>query len=369
VIRVPSICLAGAALLAWTCGPASTPPAAVDAGRGTPPPIGPTPPVVDGGAGETAVLRRSRGLMGTVFEILVVETPGSRPDEALNAAFDEIARLEELMSEWRPGSEISRVNAGAGRTAVTVSPEIIEILGEARRVSEASHGAFDASWAALRGLWHFRLPQPVPNIPPTPAEARARARNIDYRLIRVDAAERTVKLDRPGMGIGLGGIAKGYALDRAAAILRSHGLHDFVVYAGGQVFVSGKRGDRPWRVGIQHPRRPDAYFAYFSPGDGAVSTSGDYERFFIHEGVRYHHVIDPATGYPANKTVAVTIIAPKAVSADAWATALFVLGPQEGLAVTMTPGFRRELSFTMPLEEAAAAPTGPPPVPSPAAQR
>lgn len=303
--------------------------------------------------------------MGTIIEILVVETPGAQPEAAIDAAFDYIAGLEERVSEWRPHSEVSRVNAAAGQAAVPVSPEVLEILAEARRVSEASHGAFDASWATLRGVWSFRAGH---RPPPSPADARARTRLIDYRRILVDAAARTVKLERPGMAIGLGGIAKGYALDRAAAILRERGLHDFVLYAGGQVLVSGRRGDRPWRVGIQHPRRPDVYFAYFSPGNSAVSTSGDYEHFYIHEGVRYHHIIDPKTGYPASRTIATTILAPKGVSADAWSTALFVLGPEEGMAVaqragiealfidpqlrvTMTPGFRRELTITTPLQE------------------
>jgi len=301
--------------------------------------------------------------MGTVFEILVVETAGARAEAAIDEAFDEVARLEVLMSEWRPDSEISRVNAAAGRAAVPVSPEIMEILAEARRVSEASAGAFDASWATLRGLWSFRADH---GPPPSPAEARARAKSIDYRRILVDAASHSVKLERAGMAIGLGGIAKGYALDRAATILKNRGLTSFILYAGGQVLVAGRRGDRPWRVGIQHPRSPDVYFAYFSPGEGAVSTSGDYEHFYVHEGVRYHHIIDPRTGYPATRTVAVTVIAPKGVSADAWATALFVLGPEAGMAVarragiealfidpqlqvTMTPGFRRELTVTVPL--------------------
>jgi thiamine biosynthesis lipoprotein len=325
------------------------------------------PSIADAGTrppAEASVIRRSRALMGTVFEILVVETSGARAEAAIGAAFEEVARLEELMSEWRPDSEISRVNAAAGRAAVQVSPEILEILGEARRVSEASGGAFDASWATLRGLWSFGADH---GPPPTPTEARARARLIDYRSILVDQASRTVELEKAGMAIGLGGIAKGYALDRAADILRNRGLTSFVLYAGGQVLVAGRRGDRPWRVGVQHPRSPEVYFAYFSPGDGAVSTSGDYEHSYVHEGVRYHHIIDPKTGYPAERSVAVTVIAPRGVSADAWATALFVLGPEAGMAVarragiealfidphlhvTMTPAFRRDLTVTVPLE-------------------
>lgn len=354
------LAVAGAVLATMTCGPHDVPHERPDAAVHRPPPTDAGPR----SSTEAAVVRRSRALMGTVFEILVVETSGARTETAIAEAFDEVARLEELMSEWRPDSEISRVNAAAGRSAVPVSPEILEILGEARRVSEASGGAFDASWATLRGLWRFGADH---GPPPSPAEARARARLIDYRRVLVDPAGRTVRLDEPGMAIGLGGIAKGYAMDRAAAILRGRGLTSFVLYAGGQVLVAGRRGDRPWRVGVQHPRSPDVYFAYFSPGDGAVSTSGDYEHFYVHEGARYHHIIDPKTGYPAARSVAVTVIAPRGVSADAWATALFVLGPEAGMAVarragiealfidphlrvTMTPAFRRDLTVTVPLQ-------------------
>lgn len=364
--------------LAWLVAAA----AALSCGQGSgeragPPDAGSAPPVADAGTPrptDTPVVRRSRALMGTVFEILVVDEPGAPVGPAIDAAFDEIARLESLMSEWRPNTQISAVNAAAGRAAVSVSPELIEVLHEANTVSVASHGAFDASWAALRGLWSFRSETPTV---PTAAETSARARLVDYRRIRIDDAARTVRLERPAMAIGLGGIAKGYALDHAAAILRARHITNFVLYAGGQVFVSGTRGPRPWRVGIQHPRRADVYFAYFSPGDGSVSTSGDYEHFFMKDGVRYHHILDPKTGRPVTRTVAVTVIAPRGVQADAWSTALFVLGPEEGMAaaqragiealfidpqlrITTTPGFRRELTFTMPLGSEPPAAITPP---------
>ena len=362
--------LVAAALVAAACGQShGGPGVARDAGA-TP---HPAPDAGSPAPAEAPVVRRSRALMGTIFEILVVETPGARIEPAMDAAFTEIARLEDLMSEWRPGSKISRVNTEAGRSSVQVSPEILEVLREAKAVSEASSGAFDASWAALRGVWDFQSEQAAP---PAVGLTSAKARLVDYRRIRVDESTATVQLERAGMAIGLGGIAKGYALDRAAAILRARGLTDFVLYAGGQVLVSGHRGQRPWRVGIQHPRRADVYFAYFSPGNGSVSTSGDYEHFFVKDGVRYHHILDPKTGRPAPRTVAVTVVTPKGVSADAWSTALFVLGPEEGMAVaqragiealfidpqmrvSMTPGIRRELTFTVPLTE----------TPSPAPQR
>jgi len=328
-------------------------------------------------AGEPLLVRRSRDLMGTVFEVLAVapETPATL--SAIDAAFDEVARLEEMMSEWRPSSEISRVNDAAGRAPVRVDRELLDVIRESLRIARLSHGKFDITWAALRGLWDFNAADPRP---PSRAEAAGRARLVRWQDVALDEATGTVMLRRAGMAIGLGGIAKGYALDRAAAILEARGLHDFVIYGGGQVLLRGQKGDRPWRVGIQHPRRPGVYFAYFSPGPGSVATSGDYEHAFLHEGVRYHHILDPATGYPSYASVAVTVVAPTALAADAIDTALFILGPEEGqrvaraegvealfidpqMRIITTRGFRRELTLVTPLdaEDAAPLPDGGPP--------
>ena len=157
---------------------------------------------------------------------------------------------------------------------------------------------------------------------------------IDYRAIATDDKHRTVKLTKPGMRISLAAIAKGYAVDRAVAVLRENGLKDFIVFGGGDLFVSGRRGDRPWRVGIQDPRDRSRHFARFEADrDIAIVTTGDYEAFFVVDGERYHHVIDPATGYPARGTVSATVIAPTATLADALATGIFVLGPREGMAL------------------------------------
>jgi thiamine biosynthesis lipoprotein len=308
--------------------------------------------------------------MGTVFEILAVAPESRATSDALDAAFDEVARLEDMMSEWRPESQVSRVNDAAGRAPVPVDRELFEVIRESLRIAEVSHGKFDVTWAALRGLWDFNAPDPRP---PSRAAAAARARLVRYRDVVLDAAASSVMLRRPGMAIGLGGIAKGYALDRAAAILEARELHDFVIYGGGQVLLRGQKGDRPWRVGIQHPRRPGVYFAYFSPGPGSVATSGDYEHAFVHEGVRYHHILDPVTGYPAYASVAVTVFAPTALAADAIDTALFILGPEEGqrlaraegvealfidpqMRIITTRGFRRELTLVAPLEATDAVP-------------
>ncbi len=269
-------------------------------------------------------------LMGTPWALTLAGASPAQARAAADAAFTEIARLEGLLSEWRPGSEISRINAAAGQAAVAVGPEVFEVVRTGRALGEATRGAFDITWAALRGLWDFKAA--LPRLPTHSALAAAVA-HIDYRQVILDPTARTVRLARPGMAVGLGGIAKGYAIDRAAQILRAKGLTAFIVDGGGDLYLAGEKAPGvPWRVGVRHPRA-DRLLSQVAAGDAAVVSSGDYERFFELGGRRYHHILDPATGLPADRSVAVTVQAPTAMRADALATALFVLGPAEGLAV------------------------------------
>ncbi|MEM9190128.1 MAG: FAD:protein FMN transferase [Myxococcota bacterium] len=273
---------------------------------------------------DVALFRRSRPLMGTVFQITVA---GATEDDArgpVRRALDEISRLEEVLSEWREDSEISRINANAGREPVAVSEDTYRVIKAGVDVSRWSDGAFDLSWAALRGLYDFR---PDRGTVPNRAALRRKLPLIDYRNIVLDDEARTVFLRRPGMAIGTGGIAKGYALDRAAEILKDAGFEDFMLFGGGQVQVFGRRGNRGWRVGIQHPRRED-YFAFLEATAGSISTSGDYEHYFIDDGGRrWHHILDPKTGFPVEGTLSVTVLAPSGLYGDALSTACFVLGP------------------------------------------
>jgi thiamine biosynthesis lipoprotein len=271
--------------------------------------------------------------MGSVFEFVVSAPPSAALDGAMDRAFDEVARLETALSEWRPESEISQVNAAAGRQAVRVGPDVLAVVQEALRVGAESQGAFDVTWAALRGVWDFRA---VPPKVPDRATLSKRLALIDYRKVVVDSVASTVRLTEPGMAIGLGGIAKGYALDRSAAILEAAGFHDFELFGGGQVLVSGRRGGVAWRIGIRDPRG-EGFFAFYDATHGSASTSGDYEHFFVVDGVRYHHIIDtrpssPGRGMPARGLVSATVLAETGIRADALATATFVLGPQRGIA-------------------------------------
>jgi thiamine biosynthesis lipoprotein len=274
--------------------------------------------------------------MGTVIGISIAGASEAQARDAVRAAFDEIRRLEALLSEWRPDSEISRINAAAGRAAVQVSRETIEVIEASNAISRWSDGAFDLSWAALRGMYLF---QPGQERVPELSEIKARLKLIDYRKIRLDAKARTVKLDKAGMALGTGGIAKGYALDRAADILRAAGLPNFMIFGGGQIELSGTREGRPWRVGIQHPRRDD-YFGFVEATDGSVATAGDYEHSFVKDGKRWHHIIDTKTGLPVPHTSSVTVIADSGLAADAIDTAIFILGPERALEMLDSAPFK-----------------------------
>jgi thiamine biosynthesis lipoprotein len=244
----------------------------------------------------------------------------------------EIRRLEGLMTTWRPDSEISRVNAKAGKAAEAVSPETLAVIEKSVWMSERSEGVFDITFEAMHGLWKFD--QDLEEKVPPRAEVEKARKLIDFRRIKIDHAAGTVMLEKAGMRMSLGGIAKGYAVDAAARVLRDEGLTAFFVQAGGDLFVQGRKPDgSAFRVGVRDPRGRDSndFFAMLEVVDHAFSTAGDYERGFVKDGRRYHHIIDPRTGFPATASRSVTIWAPDAFTADAIDDAVFILGPEKGL--------------------------------------
>lgn len=282
--------------------------------------------------GEVRLVQRSRPIMGTVFQVSVAGMSEAEADPLIARALDEIERLEAVLSEWRDDSEISAINQGAGSDApVPVGADTRTVVDAGLDVSRWSDGAFDLSWAALRGLYTF---QPGEERVPPLADVRRRLRLVDWHDIELNEEASTVRLAREGMTIGTGGIAKGYALDRAGAILREGGAESYMLFGGGQVQVHGMRGDRPWRVGIQHPRDPASYIGFLEATEGSISTSGDYEHAFVGEdGRHWHHIIDLSTGLPATRSMQVTLLAPEGVYADALSTAVFILGPERALAM------------------------------------
>ena len=267
--------------------------------------------------------------MATLFRVTLPRGPQARA--TADSVFALFRAVDARMSEWKPSSPLSEVNRMAGKAPVAVPADLRAVVRRGLEVGDLTGGAFDITWAALWGLWDFKAAHP--RVPPA-EEIRRRAALVDYRKVIVDDARGTVFLPEGGMKIGLGGIAKGYALDRAADLLRRRGVRDFLILGGGQVLAGGRHGSRPWRVGIRDPRGgPEDIFATLEVEDVSTSTSGDYERFFIQDGKRYHHILDPRTGWPAQGLRSVTVVSPDATLADALSTAILVLGEERGLAL------------------------------------
>lgn len=275
--------------------------------------------------------------MATTWEVTLPEG-GDRPAAAVAAeeCFALFRRLDFELSEWQEGSPLSAVNRAAGGAPVAVPGELFDLVARAIEIGRQTEGAFDVSWAALWGLWDFRAAVPAV---PDPAAIVARRALVDYRRIVLDRAARTLFLPEAGMKIGLGGIAKGYALERAAGLLRGRGFEDFLIVSGGQVYARGTRGGRAWRVGVRDPRgERDEIFATLPLAGGSLSTSADNESFFVIDGVRYHHILDPRTGRPSAGLRSATVLAADPTLADALSTAVMVLGQERGLAVAESLG-------------------------------
>ena len=274
--------------------------------------------------------------MGTRVNFVAVTSERcdeTRARAAIDRAIAEIKRLESLMTTWKDDSEVSRINQSAGRTADRVGPETLGVIDKSLWMSGRSGGVFDITFEVMHGLWRFD--QDVDPHPPSASAVAERRKLIGYRHVIVDREKSTVFLDDPKTKISLGGIAKGYAIDRAAEVLLADGVEDFLAQAGGDLYVHGHRADgSAWIAGVRDPRGPEgSYFARMAVEDHAFSTAGDYERSFMKDGKRYHHIIDPRTGYPATASRSVTIWAKDAFTADAVDDAVFILGPTKGLAL------------------------------------
>jgi FAD:protein FMN transferase len=273
----------------------------------------------------------ARLAMGSMLSLTAWTTDEPRARAAFDAVFAEFDRLDAVLSVWKPGSDVMRLNAAAGGRPVPVARETREVLAAAAQVSAWTGGAFDVTFGALAEVWKFDHDQD--NRVPSAAEIADRLPRVDHRAVTVDASG-TASIARAGVRVHLGGIGKGYAVDRAVTILREAGITDFMIQAGGDLYVGGSPNDGPWRLGIQDPRGPGGQsFATLELTDATFSTSGDYERFFDRDGVRYHHILDPRTGQPARGCRSVTIVTREAVNADGLSTGVFVLGPEKGMAL------------------------------------
>lgn len=276
----------------------------------------------------------SQQLLGTILQISIRD--GGYSTTLTDRAFERVAEIERRMSTSEDDydtTELLRVNRAAGEEAVSVSEDTFEVLQAALEFSRMTDGAFDVTVWPLVKLWG--IGSGGASVPPEDKIAAARDA-VNYHLLELDADNQSVYLPEPGMGVDVGAIAKGYAADEAARILRDAGVEHALLDFGGNILVIGDKPDgTPWRIGVQ---RPDAertrYLGIVTATDRTVVTSGPYERFFVQEGTRYHHILDAETGFPARNGIEqVTIIAEHSIDADALSTATYVLGVEEGLAL------------------------------------
>ena len=276
--------------------------------------------------------------MGTNVTVWLWTADERGAAQAAEAVFGEMKRLDKEMTTWdpktpgEPRSEVWQLNASAGDKPVKVSAETLAVIERAIDISKRSGGVFDITVGAFKGLWKFD--EDMDGSLPDPADVKQRLALVNWRDIVVDARQRTVFLKRKGMAITLGGIAKGYAVDKCVEILRKRGFTDFMMQAGGDMYIAGKKGGEPWTVAIRDPRGPaNTFFATAPVEDHSFSTSGDYERGFVKDGVRYHHILDTRSGQPAHTLRSVTVRAKDAFTADAWSKVMFILGPKASLAL------------------------------------
>lgn len=264
--------------------------------------------------------------MGTDLTLTVRGPDAAALESALDAAEGELRRVEDLMTDWRP-SPLTTLNAAAGGGPCEVPPELMTIIARSLGVSRLTEGAFDITYAGAGKLWDFQAIAPVV---PSDVKLREALTRVDWTRVAFDDQRSTVTLPE-GFRVGLGGIAKGYGVDRAMRVLQAHGIAHAVVNAGGDLKVLGEDTDGPWEVALKHPRDRDRVMAVMRFSNAAVVTSGDYERFFELDGKRYHHILDPRTGLPATGCMSATVSAPSAELADALATACCVAGPVSAL--------------------------------------
>ncbi len=265
-------------------------------------------------------------LMGTRVSVELWADDEVRGRGLVAEVMREYHRVDDAMSTYKPDSEISRVNAHAAEAPMVISAELFGLVERSLALSAASGGAFDITYDSVGYLYDFRAHQR-----PTDAQIAERLGAVDYRHVVLDRAERSIFFKTAGVRINLGGIAKGYVVERAAAMLRERGVQHALLNAGGDTRVIGDRRGQPWIVGIRHPRVADEVVTRLPLVDEAISTSGDYERYFEENGRRYHHIINPATGRPTEGILTVTVIGPDGTMTDGLDTAIFVLGVDKGL--------------------------------------
>lgn len=279
------------------------------------------------------IYEQEKEMMGTTVKIKAVAAADEeeKTQEALDAAFQEIARLESELSEWQPASPVSEVNRKAGIMNVQVLDAVVTMTEKALEIADVTDGAFDVTFKPIGRLWNVKE-----RTGPPPADSiQAVLTLIDYKQIELDTPKHLLFLKKPGMEIGFGDIARGYAAHHAGKVLEKHGINNYIINVGIDLYVKGKKGEQHWTSGIKNPNpeKEKPLLAFSVVKACGIATSGNYESYFIHEGTRYHHIIDLKTGYPARGSKSVTVFSEDPAKADAYATAFSILGYDKAIKI------------------------------------
>ncbi len=275
------------------------------------------------------IFGRTLKLMGSRFDITVVAENRQQGDQYIDWAVAEIKRIEKIISSWDTKSETSKINRNAGIKPVKVSQELFDLIKRSKIISDLTEGAFDISYASMDKIWKFDGSMKKM---PSPEAIKKSVEKVGYQNIILDDKNQTVYLKKKGMKIGFGAIGKGYAADKAKKMLISKGVKAGIINASGDMNTWGTKPDgKPWTIAITNPMNKKKAFGVFELKENAVVTSGNYEKYVIFDGVKYTHIINPKTGYPATGLLSATVFAPKAELADALATSIFVMGKDVGI--------------------------------------
>ena len=279
--------------------------------------------------------KQEQTIMGTLVSVELWHDKRLQAEKCISLVMTNMRRIDSAMSPYKADSELSQLNRTAANRAVKVSQELFQLISQANRISEQTEGKFDISFASAGRLYDYRKATR-----PNNNELKQLLPAINYRHIQLNARKQTIRFLHPQVYIDLGGIAKGHAVDQAIRILQQCGIKQALVSAGGDSRILGDKQGLPWMTGIRHPRQKNGYVVVLPLTDTAISTSGDYERYFIEDGVRYHHIISPQSGLPARTARSVSVLGQDATTTDALSTAIFVMGPEKGLqTIERLPGF------------------------------
>ena len=280
-------------------------------------------------------IKNSAVIMGTIWDVTIVDKNEAKAKKATDEIFDEIRRIEKVMSLRKPDSELSVLNSKAGTGPVKVSDDILNVMKIAVELSKMSNGCFDVSIGPVVKLWGFAGGK---ERVPSEEEIKQAHSLVGYKLIKIDPEKKEISLLKKGMLVDLGGIAKGYALDSCRKILKKHNISNIMISAGGQIYITGHNPENKlWKVGLKHPREKDAILTILRETNKCIATSGDYERFFISKGKLYHHIFNPFNSKPVSDTMSATVMIDNSsydlpsTLADGLSTAIFVMGSKEGM--------------------------------------